>query len=137
MTACPKCGFDADATVLSSWIMLVERDPKSMNDRVVNTGIYHRRYKTDRTAWQWSIRAARLAFKVPKAKGRRRITLTRLYNGRQREWDRDNLIGGMKVIVDALVLEGLLVGDDPASAEIHYAQHPGLRGLKIQIEELA
>lgn len=137
MTACPKCGFDADATVLSSWLMLIERDPKSMNDRVVNAGVSRYTYKRERTAWAWAIRAARLAWKVPNAKGRRRLTLTRLFNGRQREWDRDNLVGGMKVIVDALVREGLLVGDDPASAEIHYDQQPGLGGLKVQIEELA
>lgn len=109
-----------------------------MNARLVNAGDNRWRYKQERDAWHWELKAARLHWKVPKATGRRRVTMTRLFGGRQKEWDPDNLSGGMKPIVDALVLEGLLVGDDAASAQIYYEQVRGpVRGLKLMLEELA
>lgn len=138
MTACSRCGFDPFAKVLGKWVMLIDRDPPSLNDRLVNVGPHRWKYKKERDAWHWLVKAARLNFNVPVATAlRRRVTLERLFNGRQRERDLDNLSGGMKPIVDALVLERLIAGDDPKSVEIHYKQTKGpLRGLVITIEQL-
>lgn len=139
MTACARCGFDPLARVFASWTMLIDMDPPSLNDRIVNAGAQRWRYKKERDAWHWAVKAARLNYQVPLAtKLRRRVTLERLYNGRMRERDHDNLAGGMKPIVDALVLERIIAGDDPKSVEIHYAQTKGpLRGLRILVEDLA
>lgn len=138
MTACARCGFDPMARVFAKWEMLIDRDPPSLNDRFVNAGAQRWRYKKERDEWHWLVRAARLNYRVPVAgQLRRRVTMVRLFNGRQRERDTDNLAGGMKAIVDALVLERLIVGDDPKSAEIHYTQTKGpLRGLRVIIEDL-
>lgn len=138
LPTCEKCGYDPGAKVTASWTLHVDRDPPSLNDRVFNAGPRRWRYKRERDAWGWEIRAARLLQRVPTATSRRRVTLTRVYSGRQQERDVDNLAGGMKAVVDALVLERLLVGDEPAHAELHYAQERGTPiGLRILIEELA
>lgn len=138
MTACAKCGYDSDAVVVASWSFFIDRDPPSLNSRVINLGATRWRYAKERDAWGWEFRAVRLMKKIPPAEGLRRVTLTRCYYGRQQERDRDNLAGGMKNCVDAMVLEQLLTSDDPAHAEIHYQQERGSpTGLRVLIEELA
>ena len=94
--------------------------------------------------WSGELMVARMNHKIWPARGRRRITLERIYSGRQQERDRDNLVGGMKAVVDALVLQGLLVDDTPAHAELHYGQASvgreppaAMRGLRVTIEDLA
>ena len=67
------------------------------------------------------------------------MTFTRCYGGRQQERDRDNLIGGMKTVVDAMLVELLLVDDTSQWAELHYQQlvtAPATRGLLVHLEEL-
>lgn len=135
---CPKCGYDADAEVIDSWTFLIERDPPSLNARIFNSGPRRWVYKRERDVWCWEIRAARLLQRIPKAVGRRRVTLTRVFDGRQQERDRDNLAGGLKSFVDAMVLEGMLVDDGETMAEIHYQQERAKPiGLRVLIEELA
>jgi Holliday junction resolvase RusA-like endonuclease len=137
MSACVKCGHDPEAFVGRTWMFHVDRDPPSLNQRIFNVGGTHWQYKQERDAWQWEFRAVRLLQKIAAATTKRRVTLTRCYDGRQKERDVDNLAGGMKCCVDALVREGLLVNDNPQLAELHYAQHRGgPRGLMIYIEEL-
>lgn len=136
MSACPKCHYDEAAPVSASWSFLIDRDPPSLNARLFN-GPRGWVYRKERDAWCIEFRAVRLLQRIPIAKTKRRVTLTRCYTGRQQARDRDNLAGGMKACVDALVLEKLLAGDDVVSAEIHYAQSrttPG--GLHVLIEEL-
>lgn len=145
MTACPKCGYDADAKVIARWTFTVERDTPSLNDRVYNAATYRgSMYRKVRDAWCWEFRAARLKVRIPRARTRRRVTIVRNYGGRARERDRDNLIGGAKAVIDAMVSEGLLVDDTSLGAEIHYDQRriiPPLKGvppvyITIEIEEL-
>lgn len=137
MTACAACGHDASAIVVARWEFHIDRDPPSLNDRVFN-GRQGWRYRSERDAWCLEIRAVRLLQRITKATGKRRVTLTRKYTSRQQLRDRDNLAGGMKACVDALVLEGLLVGDAPEQAEVIYKQERTTpRGLTIVVEELA
>ena len=141
MMACAKCGYDASAIVLGSWSSTIARDPPSLNARLVNVGLQRHAYRAERDLWAWEFRAMRLALKIPHASARRRVTLTRCYSGRQRERDRDNLIGGMKSVVDAMVCERLLMDDCPKWAELHYDQvRVGgamvARGLTVSIEEI-
>ncbi len=138
LPACDKCGHDPRARVTASWTFLVDRDPPSLNSRIFNAGPRRYLYKRERDAWCWELRAVRLLQRIPPARARRRITLTRVYSGRQQERDRDNLAGGMKAVVDAIVYERLLAGDDSKLAEIHYAQERGIpTGLRVLLEELS
>lgn len=72
--------------------------------------------------WMLEFRKARLDLKIPRAIGKRRLVVTRMFCGREKERDYINLVGGMKSVVDALVLEGLLVDDKPAALEDAYRQ---------------
>ena len=138
LPACEKCGHDPSARIAATWRFLIERGAPSLNDRIVNAGPTAWKYRRERTAWGWELRAVRLLQRIPIAKGRRRLTLTRVYNGRQKERDRDNLIGGMKAVVDAITLEGLIVDDSPQMAEINYEQMVGTPvGLVVLLEEFA
>lgn len=157
MTACSRCGFDPDAKVTASWSFTIDRAVVSLNERGTNRGAWTKRvpgkrtwnarraYKADRDAWGWLVKAKRLELRIPKAKGRRRLTLTRLYGKGQRAFDRDNLVGGMKPVVDSMVLDGLLLGDTPELAEVHYDQigsEPGAEraigiGLLVVLEDVA
>lgn len=138
MTACVRCGHNPDEVVTASWSFFVDREMSSLNARIVNTGHSARLYRSERDAWCWEFRAAKLKLKIPKALVRRRVVLTRIYSGRQKERDRDNLIGGAKLAVDALVHEGLIANDDSAMVEISYAQERGpTSGLRVLLESVA
>ena len=141
MTACAKCGYDADAPVESVLQAFIRRDVKSMNDHRVNAGTARWDYKRERDAWVSHLRMVfdRLT-RTAIGQKRRRVTITREWGPRCREFDRDNLVGGCKVVVDALVRAGLLVGDSEEWAEVHYEQRsggPGGVGTWIRIETLA
>ncbi len=133
---CQRCGFDPSAKVSASWTFELDREVKSGNAHVFNVGASRWRYGKDRTEWEWEIRAVRLLQKIPLATARRRVTLTRLYGGRQRPFDGDNLAFGLKPAVDAIVREGLLLGDDAKRADIIYRQEAGGRGLRIVLEDI-
>lgn len=148
---CVKCGYDPAAVVVAAYSFMIERDPPSLNARVSNTIISNHKYKRERDMWCLELRRMRLLFKVPYAiaresnwpaiAGQRRVTITREYGGKQRERDKDNLAGGMKPLIDAMVIENLLADDAPAHAEIHYQQRKidkaQRAGLLFQIEILA
>lgn len=51
-----------------------------------------------------------LQYDIPKAKGRRRVSLQITYCGRQKEYDSDN---AWKSVLDALVRCGQLIDDNP------------------------
>lgn len=144
VTACLRCGFDPQAAIAASWSFAIERPVVSLNARSTNRGSRAtiKAYQIDRTAWAWHLRAQRLAQGISIAHGFRRVTLTRIYGKGQRALDVDNLVGGLKLVVDAMVREGLLAGDSPRLATIHYGQSKGPLqgigvGLQVVIEELA
>jgi hypothetical protein len=137
VSACIKCSHDPEAVVLASWTFHIDRDPPSLNARLFN-GPRGWVYRKERDEWRSEVRVCRVLQRIPQATRLRRVTLTRNYTGRQQLRDRDNLAGGMKCVVDALVLEGVIANDDAANSEIHYTQ---LRttppGLSVLVEELA
>lgn len=138
MSACCKCGHDPAAVVLAIWQTRILRTVKSGNARVHNVGGSRWQYKAERQGWERDMLAVRRAMGIPVATTRRRVTLTRLIDKGQRAFDEDNLRTGCKPIVDAMVKAGLLVGDRPQDAEIHYAQIKAIcGGLYVEIEELA
>jgi hypothetical protein len=135
---CAKCGHNPAAVVTAAWTFEIGRDVKGMNWRVHNVGGSRWRYAAQRDGWLRDMLASRHVHRIPVAASKRRVTLTRLYSGRQREIDRDNLCGGLKSCVDAMVRAELLIGDGPREAEIHYAQERAAKsGLRVLLEEIS
>lgn len=140
MSACVSCGFDPDAVVLRSWSFEIGKEVESLNAHRTNAGSRWAQaaYRKRRDAWLLWMRVARINNQITAASSRRRVTIERRIGYRQREFDADNLIGGCKPLVDAMVREGLLLDDKREHAEIHYTQikRDGAAGVKITIEEL-
>lgn len=137
MTACKKCGHDPDAAVTASWEFVLEHEIQSLNARISNVGASRWRYAAERDAWSWLVRAAKAKHGITPAAGRRRLTLVRIYARGQRELDRDNLAGGCKPLVDAIVREGLIRDDKRKWCELHHDQEPGTeRAVRVLLEEL-
>lgn len=141
MTACVKCGFNAAAQVTASWTFEIARTVESMNGRVHNVGRSRWEYAKQRDGWTRDMLTIRRVHGIPIPDCKRRVTLTRMYSGRRRELDADNLIGGLKSAVDAMVHAGLLIGDRPGDAEIHYAQErmkvgSMVSGLRVLLEDI-
>lgn len=135
---CARCGYDPTAIVTSRWEFTIARRVHSLNAHRGNYGGQRWAYKRDRDAWQWEFKVARINARIPSAIAKRRVMLTRLYSGRERAFDVDNLVGGMKLVIDAMVREGLLIGDDPARAELHHGQRrEATSGLAVVIEEFS
>lgn len=138
MSACANCGHDPSATVGLRWSFFVNREVQSLNAHRGNYGGQRWAYAKDRDAWQqWFVVLGRQHCVTP-ASGKRRVTLTRCYSGRQRELDADNLSGGAKVVIDSMVRAKLLLNDDKASVEVLYRQRKVTTepGLEVRIEEL-
>ena len=136
MSACVKCGHDPDAVVERHWQFTLPLELESLNAHRVNSGATRWSYKRKRDGWAMALRAT-----VPRAilaaNGKRRVTLTRLMGKGQRAFDRDNLVGGAKGLVDAMVRVGLLLGDSAEHAEIHYDQERAATpGVRVLVEEL-
>ena len=137
MTACPKCGYHAEAAVLRSWTLEIPREVESANSYTVNAGKTRWKYAAQRDAWTRDMLAMRRVHGMTVAVGMRRVTLTRLYSGRQREMDRANFIAGAKPVLDAMVRACMLVDDKPKWLEDHYAQVKADRpGLRVLVEEI-
>lgn len=134
------CGHDPDAIVTARWSFVVDMEIESLNAHRVNAGArwIQAAYRKRRDAWQWQFRVARLRDGIPLAKARRRVTITRAYSGKQREFDHDNFVGGSKSCVDALVHEGLIQGDRKEHVEVIYQQvRMATSRTTVTIEELA
>jgi hypothetical protein len=97
-----------------NWAFFIARRPPSLNERIQNNRAGNWKYKREREAWCAAVRAARDDHAIPKATGPRWLIVRRQYKGREQERDYINLVGGCKALVDALVLEGLLVDDKPS-----------------------
>jgi Holliday junction resolvase RusA-like endonuclease len=135
------CGYDSQASVSASWKFFVPLEPPSQNSIARNAGSFahRRRYADWRDQFTLLIRSKMKQVGIPDAGGRRRLVLTRFFTGRSRAFDRGNLVGGCKLVLDAAVAAGLLVDDDERHLEDHYKQrkHDALSGLEIEVHELA
>lgn len=142
MTACVKCGFTPDAAVSARWEFVLDKRIESANNRTVNAGATRWRYAKQRDEWTWLVRAASLRLprepRSARPSSKRRVTITRRYAGRCRLLDKDNLVGGCKALVDALVHEGVVHDDKPRWLELHVLQEQGERNeTHVLVEELA
>lgn len=148
---CFYCGADGQAPICQRWELFVAYDVPSQNDLASNRGAWspdnkwsaarssRARYKALRDTLRLFVALKMREEKVTRADKKRRVIITRYFGGHQKLRDKGNLIGGMKPLLDALVLEGALVGDRPQDVEDHYNQQPDpdIRGVQIIIEEFA
>lgn len=96
-----------------------------------------RKYREARDAWELTFRSTMARERIAPATGKRRVLLTHLYAGRQRQRDPSNLAGGCKMILDAMSRAGILVDDAERWIEAHYYQQPANEsGTWIQLIEL-
>jgi hypothetical protein len=90
------------------YALRIDAPTPSQNVRDAQHWALRRRVKTE---WSWRIRAASTFLSIPKATGKRRLTIERHFKGKPQ--DEANIHGGSKGIVDALVEWKLLVDDSP------------------------
>ena len=62
-------------------------------------------------------------------------SLTRFYDGREREFDHGNLVGGAKPIPDALKHHDVIVDDKPSCFKMEYYQVKGPGSWKLELIE--
>lgn len=142
MSGCPKCGHDPDAAVAARWEFAIGLEVESLNAHRVNAGARWQQavYRRKRDAWHWAFKVARINHGITHARpgSKRRVHFVRVMGPKQRAFDDDNLRGGCKMVLDAMVLEGLVHDDRPEFVEVSYDQQRGARpGLIVTIEELA
>jgi hypothetical protein len=142
MSPCVKCGHNPDAQVTARWAFSLDKRITSANTRTVNAGASRWRYAKERDEWQWLVKAALRQFFVSLTTARptskRRITITRIYAGRCQAIDRDNLVGGVKALVDAIVREGVVHDDGAEWLELHVQQdRQDCNETHVLVEELA
>lgn len=93
------------------WVLRIDKASPSQNEfAFANWRIAHR----SKAEWKILIRAAHGFLDVPRAHGKRKLTIERHALG---ILDEQNLLGGAKGIIDNLVQLGLLVDDDPEHIE--------------------
>ena len=137
---CRLCGGEPFAKVAASWTFRISLDAPLQNNRAVNAGPSRWRYKKERATWETALMLAMSSAGPCHATQFRRVTIERLYAGKQRVCDIPNLVGGCKTVLDAMVRVGLLVDDSPEHFEGYFHQRrvPNEeRGTLITIEELA
>jgi hypothetical protein len=147
---CPLCLCDPGALIAYRWEFVLPLVAPSQNDVAAgNHGGGRWKYKKLRERFEKAIEAAltpaqiKATERAPMLRGgdnptRRRVTFIRSYTGRQKERDHANLVGGLKLVVDALVNCSVLVDDSPKWFEGHYRQERGAAsGLQICVEEFA
>ena len=92
-----------------TWKLRIDFPTPSQNTRDGQHWAMRRRVKAD---WFMLIRAASTFLAIPKAKGKRLLTIERHHRKGQHQ-DEANIHGGCKGVVDCLVAWGLLVDDAP------------------------
>lgn len=110
------------------WTIRIDKASPSQNEfAFANWRVAHR----SKSEWAILIRCGKGYLDVPKAIGKRHLTIVR--HG-ERPLDVPNLIGGAKGIIDNLVQFGLLVDDRPELLDITARNHPLSKGEKPYTE---
>lgn len=95
------------------------------------------RYKKLKTELQTILMVEMANNGIPKAKARRRLTITRYVRSKRYLLDRGNLVGGCKPLLDAATLQGLIIDDKEEHLDDQYKQavDPDER-TEIRVEDL-
>lgn len=135
MAICGTCSQTLP-TAKRSWTMSIGVDIPSQNEIASNKGGGRFKYRAVRNLFYTDIRNALEIVRIPFASSKRRVLITRFYSGRCRDFDKGNLIGGCKPLMDSLVSHGLVFDDSPKWIEAHYFQERSHESsTRITIEE--
>ena len=122
----------------TSWTFVIEKKLVSANRYLVNHGASRWAYKKERDGWYIHLVHARLQNEIPKARGKRHVSFVRLFSGRERLLDPDNLAAATKALLDAMVLDELLEDDSAAFVAVDWSQERAeTSGVRITITEAA
>lgn len=94
------------------WVLKIEKASPSQNEFAFS---HWRKAKASKDAWKVLIRGSEGFLDIPRAQGKRKLTIERHAKG---ILDEQNLIGGAKGIIDDLVQLGLLVDDKPTFLDL-------------------
>ena len=61
-------------------------------------------------------------------KKRKEVRIVRVLTKRQKEFDKDNLYAGCKVVLDSLTREGYIIDDNPNEIDLHVSQRRAQKG---------
>jgi hypothetical protein len=123
---CPACDFDGRTQVALVGELQVLISFPSQNQLGANSrGASGYHYRKLRQEFASALHTQLAAYTIARATLKRRVWLTRYYRPGKRPYDRYNLHGGSKAIVDVLVTRGLLVDDTEQWFEGVCAQKPG------------
>lgn len=123
-------------TAVPTWSFVLDRKPPSMNDHSPNANTARFQYRKERDAWGWLLKLAMGERHIPRANERRRLAITRIIGPREREYDYDNLVGGCKALLDAMVKAGLVLNDNARWLTATYAQERGAAsGVRVDVWE--
>ncbi len=145
MSRCDCCGHDPKLINWDrSWAFVLPLEPPSQNQVSGNRASQRHKYKKLRDQFELLLRVESRKLKIPRMaefndRGhphRRWVRMTRLFKNRVYLRDKVNNAGGMKLLLDALVNEKLLVNDTEHLVEDVYAQEYGkIVGVRIEIAE--
>lgn len=132
-----------------TWVLRIAMKPPNLNDHAVNRAGGRSRagrqalaaqagqYRKARDGWTLLVKNAAQLASCPAATGKRRVVYVRIMGPRERSWDEDNLIGGGKMVFDALKSAGVLVDDNRALCEREYREERGpASGLRMEVSDL-
>jgi Holliday junction resolvase RusA-like endonuclease len=128
------CGYDPDEEY-KSWLLVYPGQSPSQNMLKGNSkGNYL--YRKWRKSFQKILEKQMKA--VPPAQGRRIGVLTRYWAKGCRPYDLENLVGGLKPLIDVLKRNGVIIDDAPKWWRGYYRQEKSADGanrLEIEIRE--
>lgn len=136
---CGSCRQPLPALYGVLWHFVISLPPPSQNKVSGNKGGHkaQKAYKKYRDDYQFLLQVWKNQLKIPDATGRRRVHITRLFKGKAQKYDRGNLIGGCKPLLDAMTRCNLLVDDKEEFVEDHYDQERGKEtGVRIIIQDM-
>lgn len=144
MSACAMCQWDEAARVAARWecrISVLAVSQNQLHAKGTNRWAYQKHKRALMTAMEaaWRTGDATTACWLRASKAPRRVTITRYWAKGQRAYDRTNLAGGMKPLLDCLVELGLLVDDSEQWCKDYYRQQGPCDqpGIGVVIEEIA
>lgn len=95
-------------------------------------------YKKLRDTLESWLMVGRTNHRIPKATGRRRLTITRYAKHERYLLDRGNFVGGCKPLLDAAIRQGLIIDDKEVHLDDVYEQQIDAKRprTELRIEDL-
>ena len=115
------------------WSFEIDRLTPSQNELARRYRNRHA-YAKLRTEFELWIMAGMANGRIPKATGRRKLTITRYAKSKRYLLDRGNLVGGCKPLLDAAIQMGLIMDDKEELLDDHYEQEVCAKRPRTEVE---